>query len=67
MLRGDKRVLICVGAHLQPYRWLCLNFAVRRYAPKLRFRLLNGPANDYSHEMWEGDDALWDRHLARFL
>jgi hypothetical protein len=67
ILRGDRRVLICVGAHLRPYRWMRLNFVIRRYAPKLRFRLLNGPANDCSHEIWKGDDALWDRHLAHFL
>jgi hypothetical protein len=66
ILRSDRQVLICLSRRLPFYRLWRLHFAIRRYAPNLRFTLLNGPANDRSRDIWTGNDAAWDRHLAPF-
>jgi len=67
ILQGDRRVLICMSRRLPLYRLWLLRLSIRRYAPDLRFRLLNGPANDRSRNIWTGNDAAWDRHLAPFV
>jgi hypothetical protein len=67
ILRSDSHVLICISRRLPFYRLWRLHFSIRRYAPALRYKLLNGPANDYSRDIWKGNDALWDRHLAPFV
>jgi hypothetical protein len=67
ILKGKNGVLICLSKRLPFYKLALLDLSIRRYAPGLRFSLLNGPKGDYpNREVWQGDDALWDRHLAPY-
>jgi hypothetical protein len=67
LLRGRDRLLLCLNRHLSPVHWARLWLQLRLRYPQLSFILLNGPKGDFPADVrWEGDDALWDRHLAPF-
>jgi hypothetical protein len=68
LLRGDKRLLLCLGGRLTMRRYVALWLELRLRFPRLTFTLLNGPRFDDPDEVatWYGNDAAWDGHLRRF-
>ncbi len=69
LFRGDRKLLLCLGARASFHRYARLWLTIRWHFPTLKFILLNGPrggAPEHAEQEWKGDDSVWDRHLKSF-
>lgn len=63
-LRGNGRVLLQASEAMHPMHLVRIEDAVRRYSPKLKFTLQNGPARPPDGEDWRGSETVWDGVLS---